>query len=267
MNRRTFVSMLGVGGVVVAANPLACAQSPAKPGGPPKVKNVVLVHGAYADGSCWSDVIPILHSHGMTVASVQNPLRTLDEDVAFTDRTLALMDGPTMLVGHSYSGMVITQAGVDPKVTALVYVAARAPDADEDYTALAKTFPTPPASAGLVKGADGYAQLSEQAFLTDFAQDVDQARARTLYAVQGRISPELFSGRVSHAAWRFKRSFYAVSRNDRTINPDLEQFMARRMNATTVELDAGHLSMISKAHGVAALILQAADAGPTMTSR
>ena len=220
----------------------------------------MLVHGAYADGSCWADVIPVLQARGITVASVQNPLRTLQEDVEFTQRTLALMDGPTVLVGHSYSGMIVTQAGVDPKVSALVYIAARAPDVGEDYTALAKTFATPPASAGLIKAADGYAQLSEQAFLHDFAQDVDPARAKLLYAVQGRISPQLFSGRVTQAAWRSKPSYYAVSIKDRTINPDLERFMAKRMNATTIELDASHLSIISRAHDVADLILKAADA-------
>ena len=160
---------------------------------------------------------------GVNVASVQNPLRTLDEDVQFTQRTLALMDGPTVLVGHSYSGMIVTQVGVDPKVASLVYIAARAPDAGEDYTALAKKFPTPPASSGLIKGPDGYAQLSEEAFLQDFAQDVDPIRAKTLYAVQGRISGELFSGKVTQAAGRTKPSFYAVSKNDRTINPDLER--------------------------------------------
>ena len=260
MRRRSFVSALAVAGVIgVADVPTACSAPPPRTGPPPKVKNVVLVHGAYADGSCWADVIPYLQARGMNVASVQNPLRTLEEDVQFAQRTLALLDGPTVLVGHSYSGMIVTQAGVDPKITALVYIAARAPDAGEDYTALAKKFPTPPASAGLITAPDGYAQLSEEAFLQDFAQDVDPIRAKTLYAVQGRISGELFSGKVTQAAWRTKPSFYAVSKNDRTIDPDLERFMANRMNATTIELDASHLSIVSKAKEVADLILQAAD--------
>ena len=219
---------------------------------------MVLVHGAYADGSCWSDVIPLLQAHGLNVASVQNPLRTLEEDCEFARRTLALMDGPTVLAAHSYSGMIATEVGVDPKVTALVYIAARAPDAGEDYTALAAQYPTPPASAGLIKGADGYAQLSEEAFLNDFAQDVDPVRAKALYAVQGRISDELFTGRTTQAAWRDKPTFYAVSKNDRTINPDLERFMAGRMNAKTVELDASHLSIVSRAREVANLIVEAA---------
>src|SRR5271167_4893849 len=151
MDRRTFVSTVALGSVA------AVMAAPSSPGAPtatgplPAAKNVVLVHGAYADGSCWADVIPFLQAQGLTVASVQNPLRTLEEDVEFANRTLALMDGPTVLVGHSYSGIIVTQAGVDPKVTALVYIAARAPDAGENYTELAAQFPTPPASAGLIK--------------------------------------------------------------------------------------------------------------------
>jgi pimeloyl-ACP methyl ester carboxylesterase len=222
-----------------------------------KAKNVVLVHGAYADASCWLDVIPHLQAAGLNVMAVQNPLTSFADDVEATKRILALMDGPTVLVGHSCSGMLITEAGVDPKVTALVYIAARAPDAGEDYTALAKQYPTPPASAGLVQ-AGGYAQLSEEAFVRDFAGDLPVARAKALYAVQGRISDTLFTARTTVAAWRSKPSWYAVSKNDRTINPDLERFMAKRMNATTIELDASHVSLISQPQAVANLILAAA---------
>jgi pimeloyl-ACP methyl ester carboxylesterase len=260
MDRRTFVSTVALGSVAAIMAAPSSRGAPTATGPLPAAKNVVLVHGAYADGSCWADVIPFLQAQGLTVASVQNPLRTLEEDVEFANRTLALMDGPTVLVGHSYSGMIVTQAGVDPKVTALVYIAARAPDAGEDYTALAAQFPTPPASAGLIKATDGYAQLSEEAFLQDFAQDVDPARAKVLYAVQGRISGELFSGKVTQGAWRNTPSFYAVSKNDRTISPDLERFMANRMNATTIELEASHLSIVSKAKEVSDLILEASGA-------
>ena len=245
MDRKTFVSTVALGSVSAVMGAGPARGAPAATGPMPPAKNVVLVHGAYADGSCWADVIPFLQARGLIVASVQNPLRTLEEDVAFANRTLALMDGPTVLVDHSYSGMIVTQAGVDPKVSALVYIAARAPDAGEDSTALAKRFPTPPASAGLIKAADGYAQLSEEAFLQDFAQDVDPARAQVLYTVQGRVSPELFSGKVTQAPLRSKSVGYAVSKYDRTINPDLERFMANRMNATTIELDASHLSIVS----------------------
>jgi pimeloyl-ACP methyl ester carboxylesterase len=145
----------------------------------PRARNVVLVHGAYADGSSWSEVIPLLQRAGLNVTAVQNPLTSLADDVEATRRILALQDGPTVLVGHSWAGTVISEAGVDPKVSALVYVAARAPDAGEDYSALAAKFPAPPASAGLVK-SDGFAQLNEEAFVRDFAGDLDPVRARTL---------------------------------------------------------------------------------------
>ena len=224
---------------------------------PVAARNVVLVHGAYADGSSWSDVIALLQQAGLIVTSVQNPLTSLADDVAATRRVLALQDGPTVLAGHSWAGTVISEAGDDPKVSALVYAAARAPDAGEDYGALAATFPTPPASAGLVH-AGGFAQLSERAFLEDFANGVDPARARVLYAVQGRIADSLFASRTTVAAWHDKPCWYAVSRQDRTISAELERHLAERMGATTIEVDAGHLALITHANEIAGLILAAA---------
>jgi pimeloyl-ACP methyl ester carboxylesterase len=223
----------------------------------PVARNIVLVHGLFADGSCWSEVIARLQAAGLNVTSVQNPLTTLDDAVAETRRVLDRQDGPPVLVGHSFAGMIVTEAGVDPKVSALVYVAARAPDAGEDYTALAKQFPTPPASAGIVFDGDE-GRLTEAAFLRDFAGDLPEARARVLYAVQQPFHKALLTGRTAHAAWRAKPSFYAVSTEDRTINPDLERFMARRMAATTIEVKASHLSLISHPREITDLILQAA---------
>jgi pimeloyl-ACP methyl ester carboxylesterase len=144
-----------------AASPLLQRAAAAQTA--PKARNIVLVHGLFADGSCWSEVIARLQPKGLQVTSVQNPLTTLPEAVAAAQRVLAMQDGPTVLVGHSFSGMIVTEAGVDPKVSAVVYVAARAPDAGEDYTELAKKFPTPPASAGIVWFED-WGQLSEEAF-------------------------------------------------------------------------------------------------------
>jgi pimeloyl-ACP methyl ester carboxylesterase len=163
----------------------------------PLARNVVLVHGLYADGSCWLKVIPILQQAGLNVAAVQNPLRAFEEDCEFTRGGLGLQEGPTVLVAHSFGGMIVTETGEDPKITALVYCAARAPDANEDYGALAKTFPAPLASAGLVRASDGFGQLSEEAFLRDFADDLDPVLARGLYAVQGRVGPEILSARVT----------------------------------------------------------------------
>jgi pimeloyl-ACP methyl ester carboxylesterase len=246
----------------LAAAALFCAlltptPSMAQDSAPAKARNVVLVHGAYADGSSWSEVIPLLQEAGLRVTSVQNPLTSFKDDVDATKRALALQDGPTVLVGHSYAGMVISETGVDPKVSALVYVAARAPDAGEDYPALAAKFPAAPASKGLVR-AGGFAQLSEEAFIRDFAGDLPAAKARVLYAVQGRISETLFASKTTEAAWRSKPSFYAISRNDRTTAPELQRFVAERMKAATIELDSSHVSLISHPREIANLILQAA---------
>ena len=251
MSRRAFASALAVGAMAALRPRLARAASV------PEARNIVLVHGLFADGSCWSEVIARLQAAGLNVTSVQNPLTTLDEAVAETQRVLDRQDGPTVLVGHSFSGMIVTEAGVDPKVSALVYVAARAPDAGEDYAALAKTFPTPPATAGIVFDGD-QGRLSEAAFLRDFAGDLPEAQARVLYAVQQPFHKALLTGKTKHAAWRSKPSFYAVSTDDRTINPDLERFMAKRMGATTIEVRASHLSLISHPLEIADLILQAA---------
>lgn len=223
----------------------------------PNARHVVLVHGAYADGSSWADVIPLLQSAGLRVTAVQNPLTSLADDVAATQRALSLHDGPTVLAGHSWAGTVISEAGLDERVSALVYIAARAPDAGEDYAALAGRFPTPPASAGLVH-SDGFARLSEEAFLADFANGVEPDRAHVLYAVQGAISDTLFASRTTVAAWRVRPTFYSVSRNDRTTAPELERFLAERMTAQTIELDSGHLAMVTHPHEVAQLILDAA---------
>jgi len=224
---------------------------------PPPARNIVLVHGLFADGSSWSEVIARLQAAGLNVTSVQNPLTTLEDAVAETQRVLARQDGLTVLVGHSFAGMIVTEAGVDPKVSALVYVAARAPDAAEDYTALAKKFPPPPASAGVVLDGDE-GRLTEAAFLHDFAGDLPEARARVLYAVQQPFHKSLLTGKTTQAAWRSKPTFYAVSTEDRTINPDLERFMAKRMGATTIEVKASHLSLISHPQEITDLILKAA---------
>ncbi|EJL30382.1 putative hydrolase or acyltransferase of alpha/beta superfamily [Caulobacter sp. AP07] len=244
-------------GAALGSLVLAAGGTPALARTP--VRNIVLVHGAWADGSCWTDVIVRLQAAGFNVTAVQNPLTSLADDVAATRRALALQDGPTVLVGHSWGGTVITQAGDDPKVTALVYVAARAPDAGEDFNALAARYPTMPARAGVLK-ADGFSRLSEEAFLKHFAGDVERSRARVLYAAQQPIADDLFTGKTTVAAWRTKPSFYAVSALDQTTSPELERFLAARMKARTIELASSHLSMISHAPAIADLISTAANA-------
>lgn len=253
MKRRTFAAAMFAGAAASLISTRGLAATPPAT----KARNIVLVHGLFADGSSWSEVIPRLQTAGLNVTSVQNPLTTLLEAVASAQRILARQDGPTVLAGHSFSGMIVTEAGVHPNVSALVYVAARAPDAGEDYTALAKKFPTPPASAGIVFDGDE-GRLSEAAFLRDFAGDLPEAKAKVLYAVQEPFHKALLTGKTTHAAWRSKPSFYAVSTEDRTINPDLERFMAKRMGAKTIEVKASHLSLISHPHEIAQLILEAA---------
>ena len=245
ITRRTLNRGLAAGAAASLLSGAASAQDL------PQARNVVLVHGLFADGSCWSEVIPKLQAAGLDVTSVQNPLTTFEEAVASARRVLARQEGPTVLVGHSFSGMIVTEVGVDPKVSALVYVAARAPDAGEDYAALAGTYPTPPASAGIVFDGDE-GRLSEAAFLKDFAGDLAADKARVLFAVQQPFHKALLAGKTTQAAWRSKPS------EDRTINPDLERFMAKRMNARTVELEASHLSLISHPQAIADLILEAA---------
>lgn len=253
MNRRTFSAALVAG----AAASLLATRGMAATSASVKARNVVLAHGLFADGSCWTEVIARLQAAGLNATAVQNPLTTLPEAVAAVKRVLDRQDGPTVLVGHSFSGMMVTEAGVHPNVSALVYVAARAPDAGEDYTALAKTFPAPPASAGIVFDGDE-GRLSEAAFLRDFAGDLPEAKAKVLYAVQEPFQKALLTGKTTQAAWRSKPSWYAVSTEDRTINPDLERFMAKRMGAKTIEVKASHLSLISHPDEIARLIIEAA---------
>ena len=239
---------------------LFAAESSAQTAKPAAARNVVLVHGAWADGSSWAEVIPRLQRAGLHVTAVQNPLTSLADSVAETRRALALQDGPTVLVAHSWGGTVISETGTDPKVTALVYVAARAPDAGEDFVALSGKFPTMPVRAG-VQERDGFTNLSEEAFIKYFANGVAHEKAEVLYAAQEPAAASLFCGRTTMAAWRSRPSWYAVSKMDQTISPDLERFLATRMKATTVELDAGHLSLVSHPQEIADLILAAAAPG------
>ncbi len=245
---------------VVLSITLFAGKSAAQAAVPTPARNVVLVHGAWADGSSWSEVIARLQAAGLHVTAVQNPVTTLAESVAATRRVLAQQDGPTVLVAHSWGGTVISEVGTDPKVTALVYVAARAPDAGEDFVALSAKFPTMPVRAG-VEDHDGLTTISEAAFLNDFANGVPHDRAEVLYAVQEPTAASLFGEHTTVAAWRSKPSWYAVSKLDQTISPDLERFLAARMKATTIEVEAGHLSLVSHPREIADLILAAAGRG------
>ena len=253
-------SAIGMSGARTEAAPAPAGKkpAPARTTTAKGVKNIVLVHGAFADGSSWARVIPILQARGYNVTAVQNPLTSLADDVAATDRALALQTGPVILVGHSWAGVVITEAGTDPKVVGLVYVAAFGPDAGEVVGDLGKPYPPPPALAAPIIDKQGFLSLPTDAVVKHFASDLPAAEARVLAATQGPIVGSAFGAKVSNVAWKTKPSWYIVSRLDGAIAPDEERFFAKRMKATTTELIASHVSMLSKPKEVAAVIMDAA---------
>jgi pimeloyl-ACP methyl ester carboxylesterase len=245
--------------MTIAALALSLGTVSAPAAGPTDpVKNIVLVHGAFADGSSWAKVIAILQAKGYNVTAVQNPLTSLADDVAATNRALAQQKGPVILVGHSWAGAVITEAGVDPKVAGLVYVAAFAPDADEIIGELGKNYPPPASFAAPIIDAQGFMSLSTDTIVKHFAWDLPPAEARVLAATQTPIATSAFGEKVSNIAWKTKPSWYIVAKKDQTIAPDEERFFAKRMNATTTELDTSHVPMLSKPKDVAAVIMDAA---------
>lgn len=219
--------------------------------------SVVLVHGAFSDGSSWNKVITRLQKNHTEVIAVQLPLTSLKDDVAATQRAIARAQGSVVLVGHSWGGTVISEAGNDARVKSLVYVAAFAPDSGQSTADLAGSYPAPPGSAGIAKTADGYLYLPAKAVSTDFAPDATTDEQQTIAATQGPIKADAFGEKVAHAAWHDKPSWFVVSRNDRMINPELERAMAKRINAKTTEVSASHVSMVSQPDAVTRTIEQA----------
>ncbi|MFT4272993.1 MAG: alpha/beta hydrolase [Pantoea sp.] len=223
------------------------------------VDTVVLVHGAFADGSSWNQVIPQLQSHHLKVISVQLPLTSLQDDVAATRRAIARAPGNVVLVGHSWGGTVITEAGNDARVKGLVYIAAFAPDAGQSTGELAGSYPPPAGSADIAKTPDGFLYLPAATVAKDFAEDSPAARQKTLTVTQGPIRAAAFGDKVSQAAWTQKPSWFLVSTQDRMINPDLERAMAQHIHAHTRSVAASHTSMLSHPTSVAQIITQAVD--------
>jgi pimeloyl-ACP methyl ester carboxylesterase len=222
------------------------------------VQNVVLVHGAWGDASNWSKVIPLLESKGLKVFAVQNPLNSFADDVATTKRAIALLDGPVVLVGHSYGGAVITEAGNEDKVVALVYIAAFAPNDGEAAGDLGQEYLPTPGIQELKPDASGFLLLSDKGVSEDFGQDLTTAEKRLIIATQHPTAGAVLGGKISKAAWKTKPSWYAVAKNDRMIPPQLEATMATQMKAHTVTLDSSHLVMLAKPAEVADLIVKAA---------
>jgi pimeloyl-ACP methyl ester carboxylesterase len=224
----------------------------------PTVKNIVLVHGAWADGSSWSKVIPLLQAKGLNVVTVQNPLTSIAEDVTATNRMINAQNGPVILVGHSYGGAVITEAGNHPKVAGLVYVAAFAPDEGETCGGLAQKFPTSPLFSEIYAIEDGFLLLTEKGVLEDFAQDLSFEEKQTMVATQAATQSALLSTPIVKAAWRTKPSWFVIAANDRAISPDQEASTAKRMNAKTLTLPSSHVAMLSQPAKVADFIIEAA---------
>lgn len=220
---------------------------------------VVLVHGAWADGSSWQRVIPILLDKGLSVVAVQNPTSSLSDDVAATTLALNAISGPVVLVGHSWGGAVITQAGTDPKVKALVFVAAFAPAAGETVGELVGKYPNPPALAKITDDGNGNLKLSAAGWIEDVGHDLPETEARVLAVLQPPLPAATFGEKVTQAAWETRPNWYIVSGDDRVVSVDLQREFADRMKAISSELRAGHLSLLSQPQAVAGVIIQAVE--------
>ena len=219
------------------------------------IKNIVLVHGAFADGSSWTKVIRLLQEADYHVTAVQQPLTSLEEDVAITRHILSLQEGPAILVGHSYGGMIITVAGNASNVAGLVYIAAYAPDEGENMNDLKSKFPPAAGSTHVTRDEQGYLWIERAAFPEFFAGDVDAQEARTMAAVQ--MPWKGSATRISNPAWRSRPSWYQISERDQMISPDLQRFMAKRIGAETISLASSHASAVSHPREIADLIIAA----------
>ena len=222
--------------------------------------NIVLVHGAWADGSCWSGVIERLQADGFRVTAPQFPMTSLADDVARLRQVLDLQDGPTVVAGHSYGGQIMTALGDDAhNVAALVYVAAFGLDEGESLGQLLSQGPVTPALAHLFTDARGFGWLSEEDFVEHFAADVDSTRAHVMYAVQQPLASSAFTDVMGVPAWKSLASWYLVAQNDEALPPDAERQFAARMGATTTEIPSSHVPMVSHPTEVAQLIATAAE--------
>ncbi|MFY9531634.1 MAG: alpha/beta hydrolase [Candidatus Acidiferrales bacterium] len=226
------------------------------------VKNVVLVHGAFADGSGWEAVFNILKNDGYKVSVVQHPETSYAEDVKFTKAVIDRQSAPVILVGHSYGGAVITEAGNHPKVAALVYIAAFALDSGESCATIEQGLP--PATKGIKATDDGYFYIDPAVFHADFAADLPEAKAAFMAESQVLISADSFTHKVTTPAWRTKPTWYMVATEDRSINPDQERMMAKRANAKTIEVNSSHVAYMSHPKETAKLIKEAATSAAVM---
>jgi pimeloyl-ACP methyl ester carboxylesterase len=223
----------------------------------PEVKNIVLVHGAFGSAASWNKVIPILQAKGLHVTAVALPLTSLADDVATLNRALALESGPVLLIAHSYGGEVITEAGIDPKVAGLMYVAALAPDMGQSGQDLEAQFPATPVNTELTPDANGFLKLTTKGVAEDFAQDLSPLEKAIIDATQSPTFGGVFDTPITNAAWHQKPSWFIIAADDRVISPDLERATAELLHSTTLELPSSHVVMLSKPLRVAAFIEEA----------
>lgn len=254
LTRLISASILSVG----AASAAVAADNPNAPKNGTKTPTVVLVHGAFADGSSWNKVIPLLQKKGFKAIAVQNPLSSLEDDVTAANRVIDAQTGPVVLVGHSWAGTVITQAGGNDKVKSLVYVASFAPSLHETSSDGVKAYPSPPGFAHLIQSPDGYLTLPPEAIASDFAQDVSAAEANLIAATQGPVRGANFDQKVTVAAWTTKPSWYIVAAKDRMIQPEAQRALAKKIGAATTELQTSHVPMVSDPEAVVRVIEAAA---------
>ena len=227
------------------------------------MNNIVLVHGGFVDGSGWEGVYQILKEDGYNVSIVQNPTISLEDDVAVTKRILAAQDGPVILVGHSYGGAVITEAGNDPKVAGLVYITAFAPDKGESVASLIKNPPPGAPVPPILPPQDGFLFLERAKFAASFAADVDAEKAAFMADSQVPWGVEALSGKISEPAWKTKPSWYLIVTDDKMIPPDAQRFMSKRAGSTVAEVKGSHAIYVSQPKPVAALVEQAAKSVKT----
>lgn len=260
--RPTLLLVLVVGFAAYTVwSPRAVAQLPTKltnAAKHAKAKNILLVHGAWGDGSGFQTVIPLLQEEGFNVVSVQIPLTSFADDVATTQRALALEDGPVLLVAHSYGGAVISVVGTDPKVIGLVYLAALAPDIGESTSSLLASVPPTPLFSQLSEDAYGFLKVSTTGYLQDFAEGVPTEKANVFAATQEPTSVTSLGGVATAAAWKDKPSWYLVTENDRAVSTDLQIFMATRANSSMFKIPSCHLVMIAHPDVVSSVITLAA---------
>lgn len=254
------IALIAVTGFLLTAVFHTGAVAQAK--SPQGIRNIVIVHGAWADGSSWSKVIPLLQAKGLRVVAVQNPLTSLADDVAPTKRAIALQDGPVLLVGHAYGGVVITESGNDPRVVGLVYVAALVPSDGESVASITKPFLPAPILSEDRADAEGFLTVTPKGIAEDFAQDLPDKEKQLLTATQGPTAAAVFEATITTAPWKTKPSWCVITSNDRAVPPELQKAQAAAMKATSVTVPSSHVPMLSHPKAVADLIEQtAAKAG------